>query len=213
MPAIGIYRTRRRPWISGNGSHQVQGALNNSCRARHQVYARALLVVQHFRDEACSLARCPASRRPDSRRGFMRPPSERYHDAKIDRTFVPSCEPTERERYGKREKGKKRRKTRSCRMVGILPSQMAMTTTYFPRPGISRYVSRLPSASMVLSTLQKSLSTCCLSVSPAFYIRECWIWIFSVATSFYAFNIIKCGITEKSRHDLLIKSCDNQQYI
>jgi len=87
----------------------------------------------------------------------------------------------ERERDGKREKGRKRRGTRSCRMVGILPSQMAMTTTYFPRPGISRYVSRLPFASMVLSTLQKSLSTCCLSVSSAFYIRKCWI--FSIATS------------------------------
>lgn len=82
-----------------------------------------------------------------------------------------------------------------------------------PPPGVCRYVSRLPSASMVLSTLQKSLSTCCPSVSPALYIRECRAWMFSVATSFYAFNIIKRGITGKSERGLLIKSCNNQQYI
>lgn len=78
---------------------------------------------------------------------------------------------------------------------------------------VCRYVSRLPSASMVLSTLQKSLSTCCLSVSPALYIRECRARISPVATSFYAFNIIEGGITGKSVRGRLIKSCDNQQYI
>lgn len=93
------------------------------------------------RDEAGSLARRPASRRPGSRRGFMRPPLERYpvyRDAKIDRTFVPLAR-DQRGRAARKER--ERRGTRSCRMVGILPSQMATTTTAHP---LCRSAWRLP---------------------------------------------------------------------
>lgn len=108
----------------------------------------------------------------------------------------PRAEPTGREIRKEREReGKKRDEIlQDGRNFTLADGDDYDGST--PPPGVSRYVSRLPSASMVLSTLQKSLSTCCLSVSPALYIRERRPWIFSVATSFYAFNIIKRGITE-----------------
>lgn len=90
----------------------------------------------------------------------------------IERCSPPSHERAERDM--ERERERERREGRVP--AGILSSQMVTTTTYSLTPShpcVTRYVSRLPSASMVLSTLQKSLSTCCLSVSLVLYIHEC----------------------------------------
>lgn len=129
---------------------------------------------------------------------------------------------TNRERYGKRERDRERERVRKgekeegrdpAGWSEFYPRRWRRLRRIPPRSGVSRYVSRLPSASMVLSTLQKSLSTCCLSVRLFISARMPGSGYFSVATSFYAFNIIKLGITGKSGRGLLIKSCDNQQYI
>lgn len=168
-----------------------------------------LLAVQHFRDEAALSRATPGVAAPRLSSGIYAPavgtiPRLSRRENRSNVRPSPSRERTGRDMERERKRERERRGTSSCRMVGE-PSQMMTTTTYLPpfsppsHPCVPRYVSRLPSASMVLSTLQKSLSTCCLSVSPALYIRECRAWISAVATSFYAFNIIKRGITGKSR--------------
>lgn len=177
-------------------SHQVHSALNNSCRASCIRYIHAFsLSVQHFRDGAVlsrdarrrgalALVGDLCARRYDTpfiaTRKSIERPSPRASQPRID---------------AKREKERGKEEGRDpagwsefypCRWRRL---QHILSSSPLTLPGVSRYVSRLPSASMVLSTLQKSLSTCCLSLR--LYIRECRVWIFSVATSFYAFNIIK----------------------
>jgi len=173
---------------------------------------RAFLAVQHFRDET-------ALSRDARRRGAPTLGGDLCSRHRNDTPFIATRKSIERsspranqqgevQREGEREREKKKKRREPVGWSGFC---FADGNDYdvFPCPGVSRYISCLPFASMVLSTLQKSLSTCCLSVSPTLYIRECQVCIFSVATSFYAFNIIKHRVTRKYERGLLIKSYYN----